>query len=299
MKQNLNILTSILTLAIGLALAPGRLAAQPAAHYPAGQEGIEAASLPPAGVYFRDYNCFYTASEIDNSAGKNATPPNFSTFVYANVPRVVWITDLKFLGANVGANALLPLVYQSLKVGNFNQSTFGIGDLFVDGMLSWHLQKFDFVYGCGVWTPTGDSAAPPTTRAGAGFWTSMQTFGVTYFLDDKKTWAISALNRFEINSEQRDTHITPGDVLTVDWGLSKALTKETKVGLVGYFQQKLTSDTGYGASDELSRVAAIGPEVSTLVPWIHVLASVRYGYEFVAEDRARGNAVVLTLTKRF
>jgi len=297
MKQNA--LIAALALAGGFALAPGKIQAQPAAHYPPGQEGIEAASLPPPGLYFRDYNCFYTAREIDNSAGNNATPPNFNTMVYANVPRVVWISDLKFLGGNVGVNTLLPLIYQSLQVGGFNQSNFGIGDLFVDGMLSWHLQRWDFVYGCGVWTPTGDSAAPPTARAGSGFWTSMQTFGAAYFIDEGKTWAISLLNRFEINSEQRDTHLTPGDVLTADWGLSKALTKEFKAGLTGYFQQKLTSDSGSGASGDLSRVAAIGPEISGLVPGINVLASLRYGYEFVAEDRARGNSVILTLTKRF
>ena len=85
---------------------------------------------------------------------------------------MIWITDTKFLGGFVGVDALLPLVYQQVSVntpgGPFNGSTFGIGDFFGEGTLSWHPKQFDFAIGSGVWAPTGDSGAPPTTRVGAG-----------------------------------------------------------------------------------------------------------------------------------
>ena len=32
-----------------------------------------------------------------------------SSFTYANVPRVIWITDTKFLGGYVGVDALLAI----------------------------------------------------------------------------------------------------------------------------------------------------------------------------------------------
>jgi hypothetical protein len=288
-----------LVLAAGLAALPGLLQAQPTAHYVPGSEGIKGASLPPPGIYLRDYNVAYYATSGNDSAGNKDTPPNFEAFTYANVPRVIWITDTKLLGGYVGVDALLPLVYQSVIAGPFDSSTFGIGDFFAEATLSWHIQQFDFSAGAGVWAPTGDSAPPPTTRVGAGFWTPMLTAGATWYIDQEKSWAVSALNRYEFNTEQRDTHITPGQAYTLEWGISKTLAKVYDVGLVGYYQQKVTTDSGTGASKERDRVASIGPEVSVAFPSWMTFVSLRYEYEFMAENRAQGHTITLTLTHRF
>ena len=186
-----------------------------------------------------------------------------------------------------------------MKAGPFDSTTFGSGDLFGEGTLSWHPKQFDFAVGSGVWAPTGDSGPPPTTRIGAGFWTFMQTAGATWYIDEGKTWAVSALNRYEFNTEQRDTHVTPGQAYTLEWGVSKTVAKVVDLGAVGYYQQQVTTDSGTGASKQRDRVAAVGPEVSVAFPKQMFFASLRYNYEFMAESRAQGNAVTLTLTKRF
>ena len=286
-------------LAVSLAALPGILQAQPSAQYVPGSEGIKGASLPPPGVYFRDYNYFYWAGQQNDPSGKNLLIPDFKAFTYANIPRVIWITDTKFLGGYVGVDALLPLVDQHVKVPGFDSTTFGIGDLFGEGTLSWHIKQFDFAVGSGVWAPTGDSGIPhTTTRVGAGFWTFMQTAGATWYVDEEKTWAVSALNRYEFNTEQRDTHVTPGDAYTLEWGVSKGVSKQVDLGMVGYYQQQVTanSDSPPGSRN---RVAAVGPEVNVAFPKQMFFVSVRYNYEFMAENRAQGNAVTLTLTKRF
>jgi len=46
-------------------------------------------------------------------------------------------------------------------------------------------------------------------------------------------------------------------------------------------------------------VAAVGPEISVAFPEQMFFLSVRYNYEFMADSRAQGNEVTLTLTKRF
>jgi hypothetical protein len=278
---------------------PGITQAQPTAHYVPGAEGIKGASLPPPGFYLRDYNIAYTSDRVNNSSGQSAGPPNFEAFTYANVPRAIWITDTTFLGGNVGVDALLPLVYQSVRAGGFDSCTFGIGDLFAEATLSWHLQQFDFSAGCGSWAPTGDSGVQPTTRVGLGYWTPMMTAGATWYPDHEKTWAVSALNRYEVNTEQRDTHITPGDAYTLEWGVSKTLEKVYDIGAVGYYQEKVTKDDGIGASGNRDRVAAIGPEINVAFPKPMLFVSFRYLYEFMAENRAQGQTFTLTLTKRF
>jgi hypothetical protein len=127
----------------------------------------------------------------------------------------------------------------------------------------------------------------------------MPTVGGTWNLDRDKTWTLSVLNRYEINAEASDTHITTGNVYTVEWGLRKSFQNTVDVGLAGYYQQKLTGDSGPGASALLNDVAGIGPEIRAVIPKIDVQASLRFVAEFMAENRARGDTVVLALTKRF
>jgi hypothetical protein len=291
---------SLLLTAALLAL-PALVQAQPTAHYVPGVEGIKGASLPPPGWYVRDYNVAYTACRWNDSAGREDGLVDLKAFTYANVPRVIWITDTKVLGGFVGVDALLPLVYSKLEAGpsfaRFDDATFGIGDLFAEATLSWHIQQFDFSFGAGVWMPTGDSGYP--TRAGAGYWTPMLTAGATWYIDKEKTWAVSALNRYEFNTEQRDTDITPGQAYTLEWGVSKSVTKTLDLGAVGYYQQKVTTNSGTGASGERDRVAAIGPEISVVCPKCMLFTTFRYLYEFMAEDRAQGHTFALTFTKKF
>lgn len=273
--------------------------AQPSAHYCPGGEGVLCASLPPPGLYLRDYNIFYTADRLDDPNGKSAGPPNFNTFVYAQVPRLVWVSNTKFLGGNVGASALVPIEDIHARAGSFDSTTFSAGDLYVDVLDAWHWKQFDFVFAPGMWLPTGDSSAPPTTRAGMGYFSGMFTVGGVAYLDRAKTWSISAVNRYEINDEQRYTHITPGQAYTVDWGIGKQVARRLNLGLAGYYQQQVTSDSGSGAVHVRDRVIAVGPEINVTIPKIDVLASLRALREVAAEDRAQGETIVLTLTWRF
>jgi hypothetical protein len=287
-------------LTAALAAIPGAIQAQPDAHYAPGLEGIKGASLPPPGFYFKDYNYFYVAEQVNNAAGQSAGPANFQALTYVNAPRAIWITDTKFLGGNVGVDGLLPLAYQSVQAGPYDSSTFGVGDFFAESTLSWHLKQFDFAAGAGVWMPTGDSASPPTTRVGSGFWTPMLTAGATWYPDEAKTWAVSALSRYEFNTKQRDTHDTPGQAYTLEWGISKSVTKTIDLGVVGYYQQRVTASSGPVPGEfPYSRVAAVGPEIVYTIPSAMLFVSLRYDYEFMAENRAQGHTVALTLTKRF
>jgi hypothetical protein len=291
-----------LMLATVLGTLPGVLQAQPSAHYVPGIEGIKGASLPPPGWYVRDYSLAYYSTELNSPLGYNTHAPNFKAFTYANVPRLIWISDTKFLGGYVGGDLVFPIIYNSLKVGGYSHDTFGIGDFFAESTLSWHPKRFDLSLGLGVWTPTGDSptqpAPVPSTRTGQGYWTPMLTAGTTWFIDEQRTWALSALNRYEFNTEQRDTHITPGETYTLEWALSKTLAKIVDVGPVGYYQQQVTANSGASAASR-SRVAAAGAEVNLTVPKLMAFISLRYNYEFMAENRAQGHTATLTLTKRF
>jgi len=280
------------------------LIAQPSAHYPPGIEGVKAATLPPPGVYFRDYNLFYYADRLNDAGGHEIAAADPRAFIYANVPRVVWITPWQLLGGHLGFDALLPLQYADVRIntpnGRFDDSTFGIGDLFAEITLSWHLPQADFAIGYGPWAPTGDSSASDPTAPGAGFWTHMFTAGMTWYMDTERRWALAALCRYEINHEDRDSDWRPGQVFTVDYGLSYAVTPAIDLGIAGYFQTRTTGNRGAQApTTDREQVAGIGPEVVLFCSKLGLFTSVRYQYEFLAESRLQGHTGVITLTRRF
>lgn len=286
----------VILLTAGMLTLPVLLQGQPSAHYVPGVEGIKGASLPPPGVYAKDYNVFYFADRVNDKHGDKIAGVDPDVFIYANIPRLIWITDQKVLDGYLGVDALIPLQYAN---NAFDKGRFGVGDLFAEVTLSWHVDRADLAVGYGVWMPTGDSSpSPVSTRAGAGFWTHMFTAGATYFLDADKKWALSGLCRYEINHEKEDTDRTPGDAFTIEWGASYALSKTVDVGVVGYYQQQVTTDCGvdYNTKD---KVVGIGPEVVMFCPKLALFTSIRYNYEVLAEDRVQGHTLALTFTRRF
>ncbi len=279
---------------------PGLIQALPppvpivAGHYPAGAEGIKGASLPPPGVYFRDYNFFYTADRFADG------PPDFGVFAYVNAPRMIWMTDWKILGANYGMDAIVPFGYLDWEVMGVHHSYFGLGDIQIEPLLlSWHFKQFDLSGGYAVLAPTGDYSTGRPDMLAKGFWSHMLTLGGTWYPDAEKTWALSLLNRYEFCQEQEQTHTDPGQVFTIEWGLSKSLTKTVDVGAIGFYQQQVTKDSGLMATTKLDRIVGVGPEIDAVWPKLGLITSLRYAYEFAATERPEGHLITLTLTRRF
>jgi len=293
--------TSRLVLGLCLALLLPSLAnAQFSGRYPNGVEGIKGGSIPPPGFYLRDYNLFYYADRLR----VDGLPPNldYEVFAYVNAPRAIWISEYKILGGFYGADVLLPIgtVQQDDAYGIMKDKS-GVGDIFVEPItLSWHPKQWDFGVGYGFWAPTGDFDDKPgkPSLIWQGNWSHMFTAGATYFVDSNKTVAVSVLNRYEINYENDDVDITPGHHYTLEWGISKSLTKTIEVGAVGYWQQQTTKD-GNSSNDVLDRIISVGPEINVFCPKIGLFTSLRYLYEFGARDRPEGQLVTLTLTKPF
>lgn len=265
--------------ACGIAAATSLVQAQ-TAHYPNGVEGIKSGSLPPPGIYFRDYNYAYFADRFPGG------PNNFSVSAYIQAPRAIWISDFKLLGGSVGADALLPIVFTS-------KGSSGFADVCVEPLtLSWHQDRYDLGVGYAFWAPSGN------TKVGKGYWGHMLTAGGTYYFDSEKTWAFSLLNRYELNQENPHNFTTTGDAWTVEGGLSKTINKTIDIGVVGYAQAKLTKDRGPAAQPRDS-IVGVGPEVNIFFPSIMSFASLRWVAEFAASDRPEGHLINLTLTKRF
>lgn len=280
----------------------GMASAGETGHYVNGVEGIKASTLPPPGFYYRMYNVYYDADEIMDEDG-DALDVGLDVHVYALVNRFVWISDIKMLGADFGADVIIPLVYTDLEIKAFDvdDDEFGLGDIAIEPfVLSWHGARYDASFGLAVYVPTGETAEPASP--GKDFWTGLVTLGGTYYFDVEKTWSASILSRYEIHSEKDETDVRPGNDFHFEWGIGKTLAKIWDVGLAGYCQWQVTDDSGSDVEWDKGvhdRVFAVGPEVTVFIPPARSFLSLRSLWEFGAKDRTEGQVIALTLTKAF
>ena len=280
----------------------GMASAGETGHYVNGVEGIKASTLPPPGFYYRMYNVYYDADEIMDEDG-DALDVGLDVHVYALVNRFVWISDIKMLGADFGADVIIPLVYTDLEIKAFDvdDDEFGLGDIAIEPfVLSWHGARYDASFGLAVYVPTGETAEPASP--GKDFWTGLVTLGGTYYFDVEKTWSASILSRYEIHSEKDETDVRPGNDFHFEWGIGKTLAKIWDVGLAGYCQWQMTDDSGSDVEWDKGvhdRVFAVGPEVTVFIPPARSFLSLRSLWEFEAKDRTEGQVIALTLTKAF
>ena len=141
---------------------------------------------------------------------------------------------------------------------------------------------------------------------GYGFWEKQtELVGAWYPWANKATAVVMGLTH-GISSKKDGFDVTPGQNLTLNWGVSQYLpmaadqTLLAEVGIAGYDTWQVTSDSGQDAtSSALDRVHGVGLQLGmSYVPWGAAL-TFRYLYEYAAVDRFQGAGFGLTIAKAF
>lgn len=296
--------TRILSMALLLLFAFTLTVFGETGHYPLGAEGIKAATLPPPGLYLRTYTQYYKADKLADSQGKDS-PLDLDLDAFAVVPRLVWMTDKQFLGAQYGMDALIPFVCTDFELDGVGVKDHDLcyGDMFVEPIdLMWWGDRFDVATAFGIWMPTGQYDKNNPASPGKDFWTYMFTLGATYYMNEDKSLHASALSRYEIHSEKDHTDVRPGQNLVLEWGVGQTFDKVLDLGVAGYAQWQMSDDSGSDVAWDKSlhdRVAAVGPEMNLFMPDQKMFLSLRGLWEFSAIDRPEGTTVTMTITKIF
>ena len=271
-------------------------------HFTNGGEGIKVATLPPPGLYYKMYNFLYTADKLMDKEGDKSNV-DFEISSYVNVQRVLWVSDLKLLGADCAFNVLVPLVYTDMKVGeSIDGNEFALGDIAAEVAMAWHGPSYDGVVAFAVFLPFGKYDKSNPIYPGRDMWTYMFTVGWTQYLDSEKTWSLSICPRYEIHSEKDELDIRLGNDFHFEWGIGKTLASVWDVGLTGYCHWQVTDDRGSDALWDKSahdQIFAIGPEVTLAVPSIKAFFTLRSQWEFGGADRPEGNFTTLAFSKSF
>lgn len=276
--------------------------AQAGGHYVAGVEGQQGASVPPPGLYYLGYLVHYDIDRFSAPGGRTALQGENSGSVNALANRFVWVSEHKLLGADWGVEAIVPVLRKSLYLGaiGYSDRASGLGDVFLSPLvLGWHGTRWDAVAAAGLWLDTARDGAP--AAPGHGFRSTMLTLGGTLHTDERRTANVSALMRYERNG-RTDAGFKPGSQVTVEWGVGR-MVGPMQLGVVGYDQWQVGSDSGPAAtSDKTSRHAAGGEVVWPLLDKGLFLKAAAYKEYRVSGGRGaepKGALVRFTVVKAF
>jgi len=182
--------------------------------------------------------------------------------------------------------------------GNRSDERWMFGDLYPMVNLKWNQGVHNFMWYATGDIPVGAYDASRLANLGIGHGAIDSGFGYTY-LNPQTGWEASAVIGFTYNFRNPDTDYRNGIDGHLDWGVSKFVTQQVHVGVVGYLYQQVGCDSGSGATLGCfrSRVAGVGPQIGYLFPFGGMQGYINLkGYgEFAAENRPEGWNVWLTL----
>src|SRR5271155_1490111 len=231
--------------------------AQQKGQWQPGQFGLNAGSIPSAGITYANMPLSYSASQLNNSNG-NAIPGvtgSYSVWVDENI--LYYVPKQKILGGYY--MPYLALAYASgslvadLTLASTNLSAGGGGsgfaDTFVEPLnLGWHLKRADVNVGYAFTAPTGRYTAGASNNVGSGYWGNGITSGTTFYITKNKGTSANLATDWEIHGQKtvasavsgQLSKITPGQAFTMEWGfgqvvpLKKDMSQLAQLGVVGY-----------------------------------------------------------------
>jgi len=312
-------------------------------HFNGGVLDIRDYFLPDPGIYGVVYNYYYFSDRLNNGNGDKIssevieTPSgpvpvnvNVNVRVYALIPALVWSSPYELLGARYGGYIAPTFANNSLDDDlfiptgarcNIRNSNFGAGDLYMQPLwLDWAKKHWDLSLAYGFYAPVGKyntrnvalpGAANVTVESkdniGLGYWTQQAQAGVAWYPMTNKATAVTAIGTYEYNGEQEDSDIRPGQMITLNWGVSQYLPLSKnhdlllEAGPAGYDSYEITDSTGGNAlsANPKSCVHAAGGQVGlTYVPW-NAFLTIHGFYEYSAISRFQGASIGLNFGIKF
>lgn len=280
-------------------------------------------------------------SQVLNPSTGQPLPYRANTYAkadnYALLPRITYLGTTRFLGANVGLTAMLPLVKRkatftgqwlapaatpgfSIVQGRIDAaaaaqsgSEYGIGDVEVSPLLHWEIGDHQAVtLAPTLVLPTGDYKATQRLNAGYGNFVTFRPSIQYAFIGDG--WDVGGRAVFSFNTRNKDNGYYSGNMFNLDYQLMKFVSEDVRVGLQGYVVRQLNKDTqsldgfssaqitALGGPKEIINgnkmsVNAAGPAVGWLKNGGEFLLEGKFLKEFDARNRFEGQAFWLTLSK--
>jgi hypothetical protein len=223
--------------------------------------------LPPPGVFF-DNQVYLYSGELSGgrstALGGNIVA-GVKVNLWADFMTGLWVAPADVLGGNLGFSVSVPFGQPTVRAGailngpiinrllgrplvvGVSDSTLNFGDPVLSSMIGWHAGNWHWKLSAAVSVPAGAYQAGELSNVALNRWIGDFSAGVTY-LDPTLGLDLSGSAGFTVNGENPATDYRSGDEFHLDLSISKNLTKEFSLGVIGSYYQQVTGDSGAGAT---------------------------------------------------
>jgi hypothetical protein len=191
---------------------------------------------------------------------------------------------------------------------SISESVTDVGDLYVQPLwLDWSGKHYEVALSDGFFAPTGRYNPGALDNTGFGMWTNQARLAAAWYPGKTKATVVSAALTYEVHGEKEGLDITPGQNLTVNWGVGQMLplgkdqTLLADIAIVGYDQFQVTDDRGGGVTYDAGvhdEVHAVGLALGLVHTRLKGGLTLRWMHEYSARDRFQGDMFVLSFSKK-
>lgn len=258
----------------------------------------------PPGLYYMNYFLFIDGNKAVDKSGETI-PGNGRVNAITQLNQIAYVSPVRFLGANVGGEVVVPVVAATGKgsVGPnlLTNNTAGVGDLVVGPFLMWYgklfdkplMQRFelDFIF------PTGKYDKNMAINPGANLHGIEPYYSFVWMFSDR--WETSWRLFYMKSSENKDTHIKPGDLFHLNYAVSYSVLPKLRVGAAGYMLTQLSEDEFNGVKlvDSKEKAMAVGPGLVYMGQGFTMMLS--HPVEFGVRNRFQGSRTTLQIIHKF
>jgi hypothetical protein len=275
--------------------------------YLLGSKGPDAALLPPEGVFLQSDFYLYSGSV----SGSRALPIaglvtlNASETLPIVLPTLIWSTPWTVLGGRVALTASQPIGGPNISADvvagpmtvHQSDSSFNLGDPQLAALIGWQAGDFHWTSNVMINVPVGEYDAQALSNLSFHRWAVDVSQAGTY-LNTQTGLEASLVAGFTFNGENHATDYRTGTEFHLEGSLTKAVNQQLSGGLVGYYYNQVSADSGAGAvlGSFEGRVAALGVTGAYMfrIGEIPVSTRLKVYREFDAVNRAEGTAAYLT-----
>ena len=165
--------------------------------------------------------------------------------------------------------------------------------------VGWHSGNFHWTAGTLVNVPIGDYQDGEIANVAFHRW-GADLYGAVTWLDPATGLDISGAIGVTFNGENPVTDYRTGTEFHAEWAVVQNFSPQFSAGIVGYYYQQLTGDSGEGAGlgEFKGRVAAIGGTAAYNFKLAETPVSLRLKVykEFAVENRLEGTSGFIALS---
>ncbi len=296
----------------GLLATPAQAAENGTSFFLGGNKGPMAGATPPPGLFVSNNVYIYSGSaspSLEIPVGGKIVAGVDADLVL-DMPTLLWVTGANVFGGRLAFAATVPVGGLDIFAEAQFQTPLGapgpsiedsvttLADPVLTSFVGWDSGNYHWQAGVSLNLPIGDYKAGQLANVALHRWAA-DLFVAGTWLDPALGLDVSAVIGFTVNGKNNATDYKTGEEFHAELAISQHLSKEFTVGLVGFYYEQVSGDSGAGAAlgEFQGRTAGIG---ATMGYTFHVgkapiSLNLRYYHELDVENRLSGDIGVVSL----